>query len=66
MESSNFDDLALYPLPEMEDPEGGSVNKRTRGRTGVEELDIIDPMIRRGVAVTINNGIHLIEFSPDA
>jgi hypothetical protein len=50
----------------MEDPKGGSVNKGTRGGTGVEEVDILDLMIRRRMAVTVNNGIYIIEFPPDA
>ena len=50
----------------MEDSKAGSVNKGTRGRTGVEEVDIFDLVIRRGMAVTVDNGIHFIEFLPDA
>jgi hypothetical protein len=63
---SDLDDLSFDLLSEMEDPEGGSVNKGACGGAGVEEVDIFDLMIRRGMAVAVNNRIDLVKFSPDA
>jgi uncharacterized protein YukJ len=62
----DLNDLSFDLLAEMEDSESGSVNKRPGGRTRIEEMDIFDLMICRGMAVTVNNGIHFIEFLPDA
>lgn len=62
----NFNNLTLYLFSEMENPEGGSVNKRAGGGTGVEEVNVFYLMIRRGMGVAINNRIHFIEFSSDA
>ena len=62
----DFDDLAFYSLSEIEDSKAGSVNKGTGGRTRVEEGYIFGLMIRRGMAVTVNNRVHFIEFPPDA
>jgi hypothetical protein len=42
------------------------MDKRTGGGAGVEEVNIFDPMIRRGMGVAINNDIDFIEFFSDA
>jgi hypothetical protein len=62
----NFDDLALDLLSEVQNTEGGFMNKRAGGGAGVEKIDVLDLMICRGVSVTVNDGIDFIKFFSDA
>ena len=62
----NLDDLPFDLLSEVEYAEGGFMNERAGGGTGVEEENIFYLMICRRVGMAINNGIHFIEFSSDA
>ena len=63
--SLDLDDFPFNPLSKMQDSKGRSVNKRARRGARVEEGDVFDLMIRRGMAMAVNNRIDFVKFSPD-
>ena len=58
----NFDDLPFDLLPYGEYSQGALVGKGTGRGTGVEEEEILYPVVGGCVGVAVDNGVHVVQF----